>query len=1744
MHLVHIKKGLDKERISIEPDSVAVIAVLVESNRKSNANFNPIVNTLISLNMSDTPAQIEFNTIYDLMPQNLQNFYTYQGSLTTPPCYEVVNWIVMQQRIYINAKQMELFRNLYARSGHDDGGEQAHQIMPNFRQTQNSSGRVIMASFSPSTLNEVASATTTPCASWLVVLFVFGQFALLRVNNNNNNKSRQANNNNKPHWFWSIYYLPKRWFSHFYLIAFGSFSLALAYALFQYTDTSFKRRYSHLLNLNYVFAKLTHERIKDVHTVTSNIFAIMLMLFQVTRRLYECLFVSVFSDSGKINILHYTFGCSFYVFAALSLVCPITVEPNPDITIQLILANLVTIGRSLAFIVFVYASLVQHKCHIILANLRKDKSGRVITDQHFVPSGYLFEFITCPHFLAEISSNFPKRREKGNEVAMITRIANKIQPVTHANPPIHPILSIMDHTRLTQGAIKQMLTQPIGSVINPVVQILAHKPVEPGTLERDNEISSGKPRIRLMINDGQDCHQYCIIANEDLVNDINSGNIDKFSVIRIVNYSTSPFKQDSKLIIIINADLVCRGAEIGCKIGDAPTSNRGVDQRARYQAPAQQSPAAPAQRAPVIPPQRAPVVPAQHAPMVPTQQATVVPIRQAPMVAPSARSNLADQYYLDISTLSPYSSKWAIRGRVVIKQDMRYYSNAKGEGKLFAFVVADKTGEIKMTCFNNEADKFYPLIQQGRVYSIKGGKIAAANKRYTSAEYECTLGQETIIEECHDNNALAEMPTIRYNFIRIENIATRDVETPIDVIGVILNVGEPGTVISKTRNKELKKRNITIVDDSRHDISVTIWGEASETFTAQQGDVFASKGARIGVYGGRSLSAGDHIAINPDIPETRKLKNWFSSHVDNNYKHLTIDGEASVTSEWRDIMTINDLDYVRSVEKYLLSKVKATIMSVGQKPLYKCCPSEQCKNKKLEDMPNAGGMRCANCQQTHTVAKMRYNLSINIGDGSGDTWTTLWDQTAENLIGYKAEDLFKIMEEDKDKDKYGKVMEQPTFKTYIFTIRSKLDNWDGKERIRHTVASIAALDYAAHANKLIADIRAIAIKMSGLNSKFKRFVWMLSRRKPMDTTEEAPTDLNRCLDTLSLTALGVGSTLGFGLYVLSAKVPKSGSAYAYSYITFVAFIIGWNLTLEHVIGTASLARGYSGYLGSLFASIPVAGLNDTLIVHPAAPAPNWAPEFMQSYVTNFDALAFGLTMLVTGLLLLGVQVSSKFQMTFASLNLSVALFIFICGCFKANFHNWNLSTAEIPASAGAGGFMPFGFTGVIAGAGTCFFAFVGFDGIASAAEETKNPRKAIPNSILWTSGIIFITYCAMSTIQTLIWPYWDQKKSAPLPYIFEQLQMPYAKWTVLVGVLAGLSTSFVGGFLPLPRILYAMARDGVIYRVLSIVSKRFKVPVVATIVGGILIACLASLLEIDQLADMLSIGTLAAYSLVSISVLLLRYEHQQPTNCDAPLPLYKTDALPDRNRQSTIANNGNGNGNDNNGKTASNNLASIANTVVPFANVTNGVCDKKTATAGQQSALANQRQQQSNGNQLALPTTLNDSVSDISVSAFTECTTNKDQTSIGSRSSVSLLSLFLERRQYEPNEQTTHVSRVIILLLVVTTTALDAALVAWGPTLYELNWMPISVITMLTGATFVLCFLLDRLPMSPKSTNSFEVPWVPTIPVFSVVINTYLMLNLSVMTWIRFAVWMAIGFFIYFTYGIFKSTGYKDAHCH
>ncbi|RWS28043.1 Low affinity cationic amino acid transporter 2-like protein [Leptotrombidium deliense] len=591
----------------------------------------------------------------------------------------------------------------------------------------------------------------------------------------------------------------------------------------------------------------------------------------------------------------------------------------------------------------------------------------------------------------------------------------------------------------------------------------------------------------------------------------------------------------------------------------------------------------------------------------------------------------------------------------------------------------------------------------------------------------------------------------------------------------------------------------------------------------------------------------------------------------------------------------------------------------------------------------------------------------------------------------------------------------------------------------------------------------------------------LIRKKKIDNSV-SNSKLQRCLGTFDLTALGIGSTLGLGIYVLAgqvasktagpggilsflfaaiasvfaglcyaefgARVPKAGSAYVYSYVTvgeFIAFVIGWNLVLEYVIGTASVARGYSGYIDSL--------LNRTIENH----LRELVPMDVYGFASYPDFLAFFITILLTGMLCLGVKESTRFNSIFTCLNLLVVVYVVVCGIFKADLQNWNLSKSEIPADAGDGGFMPWGFSGVMQGAATCFYGFIGFDVIATTGEEVKNPQKAIPISIVASLFCTFLAYFGVSGVQTLMWPYYDQHKPAPLPYVFEMVGWPIAKWFITIGALAGLSTSLLGAMFPLPRVLYAMASDGLIYRCFANVHPRFKTPLIATLLSGVFAGGMAAIFDVNELADMMSIGTLLAYSLVAVSVLILRYNSDlQIFDNSTPIVVNVTDDFEGR----------------------------VATPEPKFVTSTDNVeqC----------------REDEPMGDKGA------------------KCVLREEAMSV----KASRFQLIRQFWNLDSHVEPTLISSSVWLLI------LDVLLVTLEQDLFELKFYAIfSVLCAMIGV-FIFTFALNKQPRN-ESSLSFKVPGVPFTPLLSVMINIYLMLKLSSITWIRFSIWMAIGMKIY-----------------
>lgn len=227
--------------------------------------------------------------------------------------------------------------------------------------------------------------------------------------------------------------------------------------------------------------------------------------------------------------------------------------------------------------------------------------------------------------------------------------------------------------------------------------------------------------------------------------------------------------------------------------------------------------------------------------------------------------------------------------------------------------------------------------------------------------------------------------------------------------------------------------------------------------------------------------------------------------------------------------------------------------------------------------------------------------------------------------------------------------------------------------------------------------------------------------------------------------------------------------------------------------------------------------------------------------------------------------------------------------FSADFKNWNIAKEDIPAGVhgGEGGFMPYGIAGVMAGAAKCFYGFVGFDCVATTGEEAKNPQRNIPLAIVISLIIIFLVYFGVSGVLTLMLPYYLQDPDAPFPVVLEAVGLEQMKWIVTTGAVFALLTSMLGAMFPLPRVLYAMASDGILYKFLRKISAKTQTPIVATLIAGTLAAIMALMFNLSQLIDMMSIGTLLAYTIVAACVLVLRYQEEglPMMNVEVPVAL-------------------------------------------------------------------------------------------------------------------------------------------------------------------------------------------------------------------------------------------------------------------
>ncbi|XP_040497845.1 cationic amino acid transporter 3-like [Ursus maritimus] len=591
-----------------------------------------------------------------------------------------------------------------------------------------------------------------------------------------------------------------------------------------------------------------------------------------------------------------------------------------------------------------------------------------------------------------------------------------------------------------------------------------------------------------------------------------------------------------------------------------------------------------------------------------------------------------------------------------------------------------------------------------------------------------------------------------------------------------------------------------------------------------------------------------------------------------------------------------------------------------------------------------------------------------------------------------------------------------------------------------------------------------------LRQALRRFGRKLVRRHPLEKVFEFETGVT--LRTLDLVALGVGRTVGVGVYFLanevgsnqagpsivicvlvagltsllaglcyaefSVRVPHPGSAYLYSFVTvgeLWAFITGWNLVLSFVADGFIVVQAWSLAFDILFANRISETMHESISEQ--------VPQFFADNVNYFFVLFLFFFMEVQ---YVGRHGFFRIFEVFTLVKLLVLSFVIISGFIKGDLHNWKLTEEDYVQAGlndtsrlgplGSGGFMPFGFQGILRGSATCFYAFIGFSIIVTRVKESHNPQRSIPRGIVVSLLICFLVYFGVSAALTLMVPYYQLRPGSTLPEIFLHIGWVPAYYVVVIVMFCNVFVYAYWSFtFPIRLVIYMMAEDRLLFPVLTRIRTHTYGRIAAIVIFVTIAAIMVLFFGITDLLDLRSFGTLISYSLVAFCVLIIRYQPKRRK---------------EENEEALQEENGG-------------NKAQVQEEKGPAA--------EKLTLRG-----------------LFFP----DSRTPTPLSGRIVCICS------------SLLALLL--------------------------TLLCLVLAHW-PSLLSGDPGPITVVVLLLVLITGITGVIWRQPQS-STPLPFKVPALPLLPLLSIFVNICLMVQMTSATWLRFGVWMLLGFTLYFSYGI------------
>jgi len=455
--------------------------------------------------------------------------------------------------------------------------------------------------------------------------------------------------------------------------------------------------------------------------------------------------------------------------------------------------------------------------------------------------------------------------------------------------------------------------------------------------------------------------------------------------------------------------------------------------------------------------------------------------------APIQRTTPGGSAYTAISNLNMYQNRWTIRARVTNKTDIKTWSNARGEGSLFSIDVLDPSGvDIRGTFFKEAVEKFYSLLQVGSVYTFSGGRIKVANMQYNTCKsgFEITFDQNS---EIHLQDDTGEIQHNCYDFIpSIAQIEQVDPGKMVDILAIVKEVTEPTTIMSKKSGNELVKCNLTLIDDSGVEISMTLWGAESANSAAQRFagcPVVAFRRAKVGDYGGRSLSLSGSAEVNPvaDCAEgVQRLQNWWKNGGSSGA------GTRSLSS------TSGGGSVAPFSERQTIASIKGKHMGHGEKPdwltfkgivsfikkdkeggaWYPACANagDPCKNMFKMTQTTDGQWFCDKCQGTYPNPVRRWIFSATVEDDTSSTWVSFFNAQGEQLLGGEttADMAFeKFMDHNQDQDGYDSLFKRAEFTEWIFKCKVKSEMVNDEQRIKTSVYALQPVDHVQESNDML-----------------------------------------------------------------------------------------------------------------------------------------------------------------------------------------------------------------------------------------------------------------------------------------------------------------------------------------------------------------------------------------------------------------------------------------------------------------------------------------------------------------------------------------------------------------------------------------------------------------------------------------------------------------------------------------------------